>query len=261
MNCKEFETRLVDGEMGDTALAHARSCDVCAARLVDTESLQAAFRVIAGQDATKQALERLEANLLAAFRQQATNVVVMPQSRTISTFQWSHWLLAAAAVAMVILLALFAWRMPDKSLKCVEARGSMPPLPRQITPAAPKYDTPPPNLIANKASKKQSVPKPGIQNASLPTNRNQTASPQPATDTGSNREARTRMEIATDFLPLPIGYSLPMTEGGQVMRVQLPRTALSSFGLPVDFNRASELIKADVVVGNDGIARAIRFVR
>jgi len=55
--------------------------------------------------------------------------------------------------------------------------------------------------------------------------------------------------------------SLAQMDGGQVMRVELPRSALMSFGLPMDMERAAERIKADVVVGNDGLARAIRFVR
>jgi hypothetical protein len=46
-----------------------------------------------------------------------------------------------------------------------------------------------------------------------------------------------------------------------VLRVELPRSSLASFGLPVNLERAGERIKADVVVGNDGMARAIRFVR
>ena len=47
----------------------------------------------------------------------------------------------------------------------------------------------------------------------------------------------------------------------QLGRVELPRSSLASFGLPVNLERAGERIKADVVVGNDGMARAIRFVR
>jgi hypothetical protein len=50
-------------------------------------------------------------------------------------------------------------------------------------------------------------------------------------------------------------------ESGQMIRVELPRSALASFGLPMNMERADERIKADVVVGNDGLARAIRFVR
>jgi len=68
-------------------------------------------------------------------------------------------------------------------------------------------------------------------------------------------------EIATDFIPLMNKETLAQMDGGQVMRVELPRSALMSFGLPMDMERASERIKADVVVGNDGLARAIRFVR
>jgi hypothetical protein len=55
--------------------------------------------------------------------------------------------------------------------------------------------------------------------------------------------------------------SVEQMDGGQVMRVELPRSALISFGLPMDMERATERVKADVVVGNDGLARAIRFVR
>jgi hypothetical protein len=68
-------------------------------------------------------------------------------------------------------------------------------------------------------------------------------------------------EIATDFIPLMNREVLAQMEGGQLMRVELPRSALMSFGLPMDMERATERIKADLVVGNDGLARAIRFVR
>jgi hypothetical protein len=68
-------------------------------------------------------------------------------------------------------------------------------------------------------------------------------------------------EIATEFIPLMNREILAQMDGGQVMRVELPRSALISFGLPMDMERAAERIKADVVVGNDGLARAIRFVR
>jgi hypothetical protein len=74
-------------------------------------------------------------------------------------------------------------------------------------------------------------------------------------------ESNSEVEIATDFFPLVNRESLAEMDSGQVMRVELPRTALMSFGLPMNMDRAGERIKADVVVGNDGLARAIRFVR
>ena len=51
------------------------------------------------------------------------------------------------------------------------------------------------------------------------------------------------------------------TAMAQVIRVQLPRSTLTSFGFPVNAERWNEPVKADVVMGHDGIARAIRFVR
>jgi hypothetical protein len=41
----------------------------------------------------------------------------------------------------------------------------------------------------------------------------------------------------------------------------LPRSALASLGLPMNVERANERVKADVLLGHDGLARAIRFVR
>jgi hypothetical protein len=72
---------------------------------------------------------------------------------------------------------------------------------------------------------------------------------------------RGEVEIATDFFPLVNREALNQLDSGQLVRVELPRSALMSFGLPMNMERAGERIKADVVVGEDGLARAIRFVR
>jgi hypothetical protein len=68
-------------------------------------------------------------------------------------------------------------------------------------------------------------------------------------------------EVATEFIPLMQGAQYASAEGGHLVRVELPRTALASFGLPVNAEAASGRVKADVLLGEDGIARAIRFVR
>jgi hypothetical protein len=68
-------------------------------------------------------------------------------------------------------------------------------------------------------------------------------------------------EIATDFIPLMQGGRFTQGEEGHLVRVELPRSALASFGLPVNAERAGGRVKADVLLGEDGLARAIRFVR
>lgn len=68
-------------------------------------------------------------------------------------------------------------------------------------------------------------------------------------------------EVTTDFIPLMQGERFTQGEGGHIVRVELPRSALERFGLPVNAERAGGRVKADVLLGEDGLARAIRFVR
>jgi hypothetical protein len=55
------------------------------------------------------------------------------------------------------------------------------------------------------------------------------------------------------------GVELIPLEGGQVVRVIMPRSNLIPLGIPFNQERANETIKADVLVSN-GLARAIRLV-
>jgi hypothetical protein len=68
-------------------------------------------------------------------------------------------------------------------------------------------------------------------------------------------------EIATEFLPVAQDDGWTPRDGGRLVRVKLPRSALGVFGLPVDEERAPERVQADVMLSNDGVLRAIRFVR
>jgi hypothetical protein len=68
-------------------------------------------------------------------------------------------------------------------------------------------------------------------------------------------------EVVTRFFPLREGEDLTTLESLQFVRVELPGSAPSEVGLPVDPETVSEPVKADVVLGQDGLARAIRFVR
>jgi hypothetical protein len=68
-------------------------------------------------------------------------------------------------------------------------------------------------------------------------------------------------EIATEFLALPYAPRFTSEDSGQLVRVRLPRESMRSFGLPVNEDRIVNAVKADVLIGEDGIARAIRFVQ
>jgi hypothetical protein len=76
------------------------------------------------------------------------------------------------------------------------------------------------------------------------------------------RGSATSTEVATAFFPLTYS-SLPVSNP-QLVRLEVPRSALASFGLaPIDAPDAgsSGTVQADVLVGEDGVARAVRFVQ
>jgi len=72
-------------------------------------------------------------------------------------------------------------------------------------------------------------------------------------------------EIKSDFLPLP--YSSVPTPSVRMVRLEVPRQALASFGLVSGdvigavSDSGTATVTADVLVGDDGLARAVRFVR
>lgn len=267
MNCQEFEVsindlardQIMDSASRASALAHSEGCAECAARLADERMLSAGLRYLAASANTEQAPARIEAALLAAFRERAAaqkETVVTPINRTpINRRRLSRWAIAAAA-AVLILVALVALRASQSRPEQVQEANVTQPAP-EIAPAAPERESP---------EKKRSVapvnPKRNLQSYSA-ADRPRRAAPRPrAVDAKENaKDAAGDYEITTDFIPIPNRGSIAELEGGQVLRVELPRSSLASFGLPVNLERAGERIKADVVVGNDGMARAIRFVR
>jgi hypothetical protein len=67
-------------------------------------------------------------------------------------------------------------------------------------------------------------------------------------------------EFVTEFFPLT--YSNVPARGGYIVRMQVPRSALASFGATAfASDTPSADVLADVVIGNDGLARAVRFVQ
>lgn len=65
---------------------------------------------------------------------------------------------------------------------------------------------------------------------------------------------------SSDFVALSYGEDLGELDSLQVVDVELPRTALAAFGLPAGEAAEGGLVKAEVIVGYDGVARAIRLV-
>jgi len=130
---------------------------------------------------------------------------------------------AASAVAVIALFVVFAGRKPA------------------VAPANPVVMSPP-------AVKVPQVAAPPIsQTAVAPLRRPIAVRP------------RQRQEIVTDFFPLM--DPAPPFERGQLLRVELPASAMQMVGLPVHEERLADRVQADVLLGEEGLPRAIRFVK
>jgi hypothetical protein len=62
-----------------------------------------------------------------------------------------------------------------------------------------------------------------------------------------------------DFIPWPGAATLPPLESGELVRLDLPVSILPSLGVVPPAGHVTA-VKADVVFGQDGLARAVRFV-
>ena len=166
-----------------------------------------------------------------------------------SKWGWPRWLLAAATVILIAVVFL-GYRITQK--KSSEDNGGMTekaPLRQpsvnseeQVTrvPKGPE----PVQRVRRAKSRRGNKPRPSIQ----------------FIQNEITADAKDR-EYTTDFFLLRYGNDHESMESGELIRVQMPRSALISFGLPVNVERSGEMVKADLLIGEDGLARAIRFVR
>lgn len=138
-------------------------------------------------------------------------------------------------------------------------------------PAEEKAETPQdlaigsPNDNSNLSQKSNPVPeKVSVKNAAPKAKlaaRNQmreTSAKQPARSSKKPGLRNTTEEIKTDFIALSYGST---TESGQIVKVKVPRSLMASLGVATNIEKNTELVNAEVIVGDDGLARAIRFVQ
>lgn len=79
--------------------------------------------------------------------------------------------------------------------------------------------------------------------------------------TGPVSRPRRNAEPDTRFLPVSYtGDPDETSAGGQVIRVEMKRSSLFALGVNIPLENDDEIIKADLIVGRDGVTRGIRVV-
>jgi len=247
MKCREFDELVVDVArgrgLGETvrrdAEAHAEACARCAARLAAERDVTDALRALAARTRGRGAPERVEAALAAAF-------VRRGNERWRRRTAWLAW--AAAAAAAVFAIA--GWLREPRRVEAparVAARQALAPAKAPVPAPAQVRAQAPQQARAQAPVQAKVAPRPAAR--------------KPAVRAAGVR-SKPKEEVATRFYPLRYPGNEPEAGRGPVVRVQVPRTVLISFGLPIDQDRALEPVEADVLLDRDtGMAREIRFVR
>lgn len=258
MTCLEFENiasdlaaeSLMEAGLRNRALRHADVCAACAARLKAERALDAGLRALAESDESRQAPAHLKSALRAAFDQQAkvstAPVLSFPSVRERA---WSRWSWAAAALVLFALTVAFLSRNVTLNSESTPGGVGLRPTP---TPT-PLKQAPPRIILPDNQERKAEKLLAGSSDSSIkrPAQRRPTAAEDVA-GTG---------EIVSDYIPLTYLADATAIESGIVVRVELSPSALIAMGLPASIERTDSRVKADVVLGDDGVARAVRFVR
>ncbi len=169
----------------------------------------------------------MEARLVAQFRQ---------VNKRKSGGNWLWWATAAAASIIVV----FSLRLaPERPLAAAQGLATQP-----VYKAAVVREQPP--QIATALTGGSVVKKPRLRSAA------KILTPQ---------VQQAPVEIYTDFFLLEEGDGPIEIDRGRVVRVSMPRASLLRVGLPVNMDRMDDAVQADLVLNEEGIARAVRFVQ
>ncbi|HEU0185100.1 MAG TPA: hypothetical protein VFS27_07280 [Blastocatellia bacterium] len=272
MNCPDFETiiieiareRLMDAATRDRGLEHVRICDSCATLLGEERDLSRNLRALSAEGAADEIPERIETALLAAFRQRAAAPGPAP---IVATRNYRR-ILAVAALALLS----FGFALPGliRGWMATSANRESPARSQTdggfaSTPAAPPAAPPTPEKSSRPSSTSRMAmnrqPDRPISNSPSGKRRRRSAETRAGRlPTGAVAGEIAPHETVTQFFPVMQGGELIPLEGGRIVRVRMPRSNLIPFGILFNQERANETIKADVLLSNDGLARAIRLV-
>jgi hypothetical protein len=226
----------MDAAERESALTHTRDCSECATRLAEEKALVAGVRAVVVELSAQHSPAKVEAALLAAFRDQLVDRSVTAPAGVSKIYTQSRiWKLAAIAAAILILVlgALFL-RQKSSQPAVIEEAVVTP------TPSAPD-ETP---IVSGEISSSE-----------------QAKARQPVLQRRRPRTPVNDVEVATEFMPLVEGQEVGSLENARIIRVELPGSALSALGFSGLPETTAEPVEAEVVLGHDGLARAIRFVR
>jgi hypothetical protein len=232
MTCNQVKSDVIDlarGASVDSACVaevsrHVRTCPTCAALCDKERALSAALRRLAQTAVVPPPNVASERWLLAKFD---------TRNSANRTHRW-RWTRPALSAAAIICVAVGIWIL----MRSVSYRPHEP-MPMASVAAEP--------ALAKSPSDERIPSQPPVVAGTLHRR---------------SRSIRRQLSVnaPTDFVPWPGAAARPPFESGELVRIDLPASVLPSLGL---WSPAAPdaVVQADVVIGQDGYARAVRLAQ
>jgi hypothetical protein len=252
MKCNDFEAGMVDllnGSLEEPehreALEHALACPKCESLLYEQQRLDLELKTLAAGEWSGQASPGLEQQLTTAFREQAKKSISLSPGAWASVRRFisgeKKWKYATAVIslALCIVASSSLWKRPQ--VNPIEIVDRIP----MVESVSPMLNSQPQELAT-------------IDSKKLPVVHHLRQRSRMAPDSVQAEWMTT--EVATDFFTIPYVEPFRPNDRVRVVRIQVPYSTLADFGFPVYSDQALRPVQADVMVGDDNVARTIRFV-
>ena len=234
MTCREFDElvhavarmELLDVQAREAVLEHSGVCPHCAARMAEAIALADALDARGRQVREAQAPMRVESELVAAFRAHHRR---MAWRRTI---EW----------------ACSGRCRRDSSAFPVDGASAR----EKFTAARPAQTRA--DAVAQARSMHRAKRRIPVQLLPRMWAKNLTA--ESAQDSSADGTY-----TAADFVPIPYTGAIASDDAGMVVRVQMTRASLAQLGYPVADEPGEDLVRADVLVDEDGWPRGVKLVQ
>jgi hypothetical protein len=223
LDCEEFENLVVDLDRPGTFGMVSRE-----SALAHAETCSKCAQQLTESESLSFRLRTLASEstaLVAPSRVEASLLREFRREKALASQQRVRWQIAAMSVAAAVLLALGLW---------MYRRGG-----------GEKNHAP--SVVGNGPTTALATNTPAAASNST----------EPATDAAADAA---NAEDAAQFTPVPGAYDPALLDDGAVVRVEIPRAALASFGLPVEAMEGDGSVRADLIVSADGTPQAIRLV-
>jgi hypothetical protein len=216
---------------------HLGACANCVVELERQRSLTTALNALAAEAETWKPSPGIERRLQEAFVARTLGTPI-PQSKSRGVDRWVYALAGAAVVALAVWLG---------------SRPSTAPPAEPARPTAASAETTP--RVSTPLPIEQEKPAPPTVEANVSPGRRA-----PVRAAAGRRAAPSKPVRSFEFITLPGAAGLPDLESGSVVRVAVPVASLPEYGLDIVQGESNTTVDADVPVGQDGLARAIRLV-